>query len=287
MSIRAVHMEVVESMDTSSFINAFHRFISVRGPVKRIRSDRGTNFIGACKELRIASNLDIDCIERYLSEQDCTWTFNPPHSSHIGWVWERMIGMARRILDSIFLQAGTARLTHDSLVTFMAEVMAIMNARPLTLMSDDPEDPQPLTPSTLLTQKIGLIEAPPGDFNTKDLYKRHWRQVQCLANVFWDKWRKQYLSTLQPRSKWQSGRPNLKSGDVVLVWNCQSKRNDWPLGLVTKVFPSEDGRVRKVEVKVCRDNETRLRDIQISELVLKLRMISSISGGECHVCWEG
>lgn len=53
MTTRAVHIELVESMSTSSFINALRRFFSVRGPAKLLRSDRGTNFIGACKELKI------------------------------------------------------------------------------------------------------------------------------------------------------------------------------------------------------------------------------------------
>lgn len=53
LSTRAVHLEVIESMSTSSFINALRRFLSIRGPVKHMRSDRGTNFIGACRELQI------------------------------------------------------------------------------------------------------------------------------------------------------------------------------------------------------------------------------------------
>ncbi|XP_068120871.1 uncharacterized protein [Hyperolius riggenbachi] len=270
MTIRAVHIEVIESMDTSSFINALRRFIAIRGPVKHIRSDRGTNFIGAAKELQISSNIDAKAVERYLSDQDCTWTFNPPHSSHMGGAWERMIGIARRILDSIFLQAGTARLTHESLVTFMAEVTAIINARPLTPVLSDPEEPFLLTPATLLTQKTGKVSPPPGEFSTKDMYKRQWKQVQCLADTFWDRWKKQYISTLQPRNKWQTARPNLKPGDVVLLKDCQLQRNEWPLGLVTKTFPSEDGNVRKVEVKVCRQQETKLFLRPVCELILLL-----------------
>ncbi|KAJ8364936.1 hypothetical protein SKAU_G00137670 [Synaphobranchus kaupii] len=150
MSIRAVHIEVVASLDTSSFINALRRFLSIRGPVKRIRSDRGTNFVGACKELKVPSN-DIQ-VQRHFSEQGCTWSFN---SSHMGGAWERMIGLARRILDSMFLQLGFTRLTHETLTTLMAEVAAIMNARPLTSVSTDSADPVLLTPSTLLTQKVG------------------------------------------------------------------------------------------------------------------------------------
>lgn len=58
MSIRAVHVEVIESLNTSSFINTLRRFLAVRGPVKHIHSDHGTNFVGACKDLKIPSNID-------------------------------------------------------------------------------------------------------------------------------------------------------------------------------------------------------------------------------------
>ncbi|XP_044151553.1 uncharacterized protein LOC122939550 [Bufo gargarizans] len=268
LSIRAVHIEVIESMDTSCFINAFRRFIAIRGPVKHIRSDRGTNFVGAARELQLSSNLDVNNIERYLSERGCTWTFNPPHSSHMGGAWERMIGIARRILDSIFLQEGSSKLTHESLTTFMAEVSAIINARPLTPISSDPDDPTVLTPATLLTQKTEQICAPSGEFNSKDLYKNRWRQVQSLSNSFWDKWKKQYIPTLQPRRKWQTNKPNLQTGDVVLMKDCQSRRNEWPLGLVTKTFPSKDGIVRKVELKIRRQGETKLFLRPVGELVL-------------------
>ncbi|XP_066448142.1 uncharacterized protein [Eleutherodactylus coqui] len=270
MSIRAVHIEVIESLDTSSFINALRRFISIRGPVKQIRSDRGTNFIGACKELNIPSNIDSDHVRRYLANQGCTWSFNPPHSSHMGGSWERMIGIARRILDSIFLHEGTSRLTHETLTTLMAEVVAIINARPLMPISRDPDDPPLLTPSTLLTQKFDAITAPAGEFDSKDLYKCQWRRVQSLANVFWEKWRKQYISTLQTRNKWHSSKPNMEVGNVVLVKDSQSKRNEWPMGLITKVFPSEDGKVRKVEVKLCKQNEPKLFFRPVTELILLL-----------------
>lgn len=227
MVIRAVHIEVIEPMDTSNFINALRRFIAIGDPVKHIRSDRGTNFVGAANELHIPSNMNTKGVERYLRDQGCSWTFNPPHSSHMGGTWERMIGIARRILNSIFLQMGTTRLTHESLVTFMAEVSAILNARPLTLDSNDPDEPVLLTPAALLTQKTGVISAPHWNFTTKDLHLHQWRQVQSLANTFWDRWRKQYLSTLQPHTKWQDNKPNLKGGDLVLVKDCQSQRNEF------------------------------------------------------------
>lgn len=50
---RGVHVEVVEEMTSSSFINAFKRSVAIRGNVKQVRSDRGTNFVGATDSLMI------------------------------------------------------------------------------------------------------------------------------------------------------------------------------------------------------------------------------------------
>lgn len=52
--------------------------------------------------------------------------------------------------------------------------------------------------------------------------------------------------------------------------DCQSKRNDWPLWVVTQVFPSKDGRVRKVEVKINRQDGTKLFLRPVTEVVLLL-----------------
>ncbi|KAJ8048123.1 hypothetical protein HOLleu_00299 [Holothuria leucospilota] len=70
LSSRAVHVEVVESMDTSSFIRALRRFMAIRDPVAKLRCDQGTNFIGASSELEgSAGNLDQRRISQYLSSK--------------------------------------------------------------------------------------------------------------------------------------------------------------------------------------------------------------------------
>lgn len=160
LSSRAVHIELIESMDTSSCINAPRCFFALSGPARQLQSDCGTNFFGASKELEINKTL-----QRYLSEQGCSWNFRPPHASHMGGSWERMIGVARRILDSMLLQKS--HLTHE--VSLMAEVTAIINARPLLPVSADPQQPFILSPAMLLTLKSG-VPPPPGDFTDKDLY---------------------------------------------------------------------------------------------------------------------
>ena len=54
MGSRAVHLEVSNTMDMDSFIQALRRFLCRRGPLRQLRSDRGSNFIGAQRELRQA-----------------------------------------------------------------------------------------------------------------------------------------------------------------------------------------------------------------------------------------
>ncbi|XP_072921514.1 uncharacterized protein [Hemitrygon akajei] len=263
MSSRAVHIEVIESLDASSCINALRRFFALRGPAKQLRSDRGTNFVGASKELGMDKT-----VQQYLSQQGCNWEFNTPHASHMGGAWERMIGIARRILDSMFLQQST-RLTHEVLCTLMAEVTAIMNARPLLPVSSDPENPFILSPSMLLTQKAGAAP-PPGDFSEKDLYTKQWRQVQALANRFWSRWRQEYLPLLQHRQKWSETRRNLQVGDLVLLRDKQIARNCWPMARITATFPSRDGHVRKVELKTTDQGNVTIYQRPVTEVILLL-----------------
>ncbi|XP_034567767.1 uncharacterized protein LOC117832644 [Notolabrus celidotus] len=248
LSSRAVHIE---------------RFFALRGPAKQLQSDCGTNFIGACKELGMDKT-----VQTYLSQQGCCWNFNPPHASHMGGSWERMIGVARRILDSMLQQLKT-RLTHEVLCTLMAAVTAVINARPLLPVSTDPQQPFILSPALLLTQKSGL-PPPPGTFSDKDLYTKQWRQVQALANQFWTRWSKEYLSSLQQRHKWTVPRRNLEVGDLVLIRDKQMIRNCWPLAIVTATFPGKDGRVRKVEVKTTNQGSAKTFLRPVVELVLLL-----------------
>lgn len=266
MSKRAIHIEVIETMTSSSFINALRRFFSIRGHAKPLRLDCGTNFTGAFKELKMDPGNK--SVEDYLLQQKCTWVFNPPHSSHMGGAWEHMIGVARRILDSMLLQVGHVKLTHEVLTTFMAEVSAIVNARPLIPVSTDPEAPFILTPSILLTQKGGVPSPTVSEFSRGDLLKNQWKRVQALADTFWARWHREYLSTLQIRHKWQSQKPNLKEGDIVLLKDDQTKRNQWPMGIIVKVVPSRDGLVRKVEVKVIRNQTAKVFSRPVSQVIL-------------------
>lgn len=246
LTIRAIHIEVIHSMETDSFLQALQRFISRRGQIKMLRSDNGTNFVGACNELRQAlKGLDQVKINSYLNRRNIEWRFNPPTASHMGGVWERQIRSVRKILSVLLKEQA---LDDESLCTLMCLAEAIVNGRPITTISDDHLDPEALTPNhlLLLRSNASLTVGEPDD---KDIYSRkRWRQVQYLADVFWRRWSREYLPTLQLRQKWHEPVKNLEVGDIVVLVDDKLPRNVWQLGRVIEVYPGTDGLVRSVKV---------------------------------------
>ena len=243
LTTRAVYIDVASSLDTDSFLNLLWRFIGRRGMPKIIRSDNGTNFVGANAVLSHAFNQQK--INNALLTKGIQWIFNPSAASHMGGVWERMIRTIRRVMISVLKEQT---LDDERLRTVLCIAEGIINGRPLTKVSDDAQDESALTPNHLLTLKcvpaVSLIST-----TQKDLYRRSWRQVQYLADLFWHRWLKEYLPELQERQKWLQPTRNIGVGDLVLVKYESCPRSQWPLGLVVEVFYSEDSYVRSVRVK--------------------------------------
>ena len=141
----------------------------------------------------------------------------------------------------------------------MCEVEAVINGRPLTAASDDPKDSGALTPNHLLLLREEM-PLPPGIFRKEDNYSRkRWRQVQHLANIFWKRWSREYLSLQQQRQKWTHPRKNFAVGDIVLICGENTPRNQWPLGRIKEVYKDDKGLVRSV--KVCSRNSEFHRPI--------------------------
>nr|XP_054606831.1 uncharacterized protein LOC129166991 [Nothobranchius furzeri] len=245
---RAIHIEMLDDMTTDAFINALRAFIAIRGNVRLLRCDQGTNFIGAKREL---AELIKGMEEERVKTLKCEFLMNPPAASHMGGIWERQIRTIRSVLTSI-LDNSAQRLDSSSLRTLFYEIMAIVNSRPLTVENlNDPSAPEPLTPNHILTMKSTIILPPPGQFVKEDLYlKKRWRRVQYLANEFWIRWKKEYLLSLQQRQKWQKTRRNMKVNDIVLLQNEQAPRNEWKLARIAEVYPGLDEKVRKVRLLV-------------------------------------
>ena len=173
-------MEMLDDMTIDAFINALRAFIAIRGSVCQLRSDQGTNFVGARREF---AELTKGMSGERVKALGCEFVRNPPAASHMGGIWERQIRTIRSVLTAI-LDKSAQRLDGSSLRTLFYEVMAIVNSRPLTVENlSDPSAPEPLTPNHILTMKSTVILPPPGQFVKEDLYlQKRWRKVQYLAN---------------------------------------------------------------------------------------------------------
>ncbi len=123
---------------------------------------------------------EVGRIQRELKERRIDWRYDPPAASHMGGVWERQIRSVRRVLAGLTTEQ---LLTDESLCTLMCVAEGIINNRPLTTVSNDPQDMEPLTPNHLLL--LRPARAPPSLFTEEDKSTRkRWRQVQYLADLF-------------------------------------------------------------------------------------------------------
>ncbi|XP_071483358.1 uncharacterized protein [Diadema antillarum] len=247
LAVRAVHLEIAASLDTDSCIDAIRRFIARRGNVKEIRSDNGTNLVGAERELRREiEGWNRERLNNELLQENIKWSFNPPGASHFGGTWERQIRTVRKLILALTKQQ---MLSDEGLSTLLCEVESIINNRPITRVSDDVSDVEALTPNhlLLLNRKPQL---PPTVTDKSDVYARkRWRQVQYLADIFWRRWTREYLPQLQEREKWLSSRRNVQVGDLVLVVDGNVPRNLWMLGRVLQTMPDSQGFVRSAAIK--------------------------------------
>ena len=254
--MRAIHIEVLHSLESTSFINAFQCFISRRGMPKLIRSDNGTNYKGAEKELRRCFE-DFNSqkqIKNFMLRNEIKWIFNTPNAPHHGGVWERQIQSIKKTLTAV---PGVKLLTmnDEMLTTFLCLVESIINDRPITHNPDDPRDNEALTPNHLLFLRAGPRAL--GFFEGTDLYRRQWRQVQWLASIFWKRWLREYVPNLQIRGKCGQSVQNIKVDDLVLLVDEQTPRSVWPMGRVIEAIKGRDNLVRTVKVKTRQNVLTR------------------------------
>ncbi|XP_018357683.1 PREDICTED: uncharacterized protein LOC108757679 [Trachymyrmex cornetzi] len=200
MSVKAVHIELVEDLSADSFIAATKRFIARRGKVANLYSDNGINFVGAEHELRqvFETNEFKNSVQEYAASEQIKWHFIPARSPHFGGLWESAVRLLKLHLKRTI---GDACLTVTELMTILIQVEAMINSRPLTPLSDDSNDLNALTPGHFL---IGECLQSHPEVNLEEIPVNRlsrWQHVQQLKQRFWIRWQKEYLSTCQQRTK--------------------------------------------------------------------------------------
>ncbi|XP_026467639.1 uncharacterized protein LOC113371215 [Ctenocephalides felis] len=248
-STKAIHIVLASDLTTSTFLNCFKRFISRRGPVSCLYSDRGTNFVGAKSELKdifqlINSKSFSASLNSELHKHNINWSFNPPAAPHFGGLWESNI---KSIKAHLYRVIGEQILTYEELNTVLIQIEALLNSRPLCWMSSDPSDPQPLTPAHFLTL-TPLNILPSKNILQIDLPTRK-QLIDKIIQSYWKRWHSEYLSDLQSRQKWNTPSLPAKKGMLVLIKNENLPPLQWSMGVIEDVFPGKDGEVRTALVR--------------------------------------
>ena len=143
-----------------------------------------------------------------------------------------------------------------------------------TYVSADDLD-EPLTPSHLLVGRH-LMSYPDhlltteyeldSDEENGDKLNLTSNISNCSLNLFWRKWRWEYLLDLHEAhcQNHSSGKPQLAEGDIVVVYN--QPCNCWKLGRIERLFIWSDGQKRAATVRVSKNGHTSILDWPIQHL---------------------
>jgi len=184
---------VASDYTSEAFLAAFRRFTSRRGICSEVYSDCGTNFVGASRELREmfhASSADGRRIAQITASDGIKWKFNPPAARHFGGLWEAAMKSVKYHLRRII---GETTLTFEEMSTFLAQVEACLNSRPLRALSDDPDDLTALTPGHFLIGAPLLAVPEPSLVDRVDNSLSRWQLLQRMRDHYWKRWSQEYL----------------------------------------------------------------------------------------------
>nr|XP_012146525.1 PREDICTED: uncharacterized protein LOC105663276 [Megachile rotundata] len=251
LAVKAVHLEVVSDLTSEAFIAALKRFIARRGFCTNLYSDNGTNFVGANNELKdlrelIRSDDHQKKVTAFLADKAIAWKFIPPRAPHFGGLWEAAVKAFKHHLVRV---VGSELFTFEEFNTLIIQIESILNSRPLTPLSSDPNDLSALTPGHFLIGE-SLTSLRERDFaDTPSNRLSTWQHIQKVKRHFWNRWHREYLNELTRRSKWTKGSHSIKEGTIVLIRDDNVPPMHWALGRVLKVHPGSDGIVRTVTIK--------------------------------------
>ncbi|XP_025202896.1 uncharacterized protein LOC112599977 [Melanaphis sacchari] len=198
MATKALHLELASDLSTETFLMAFSRFISRRGPIQQMHSDCGTNFVGASKLFETVNKFTQSAEHQkkcrdFLTTRNITWHFNPPSAPHFGGLWEAGVKSTKTLIHR---SIGLHRLKYEELSTLLTRIEATLNSRPLSALSPDPLDFDALTPSHFLTLMPSTANVEPNLDNVPTSHYKRWRLISEIHTHFWKRWKNEYLQTL-------------------------------------------------------------------------------------------
>ncbi len=252
MSVKAVHLELVSDLTTEAFIACLRRFIARCGKPSSIWSDHGTNFVGANRVLKdphafMISTETEEAISNFRSTQGIEWHFIPERSPHFGGLWEATVKSFKTHLTRV---VGNSKLDFEEMCINPTQIEACLNSRPLGILPPNDDDGiEILTPGHFLIGRP-LSAVPDHDQSHQNLSVLcRWYLCENLVRHFWERWRQEYLVTLQKYSKWKQANENFRVGDIVVLKDGNIFPTQWPIAKIVDTNAGADGIVRVVMLK--------------------------------------
>ncbi|XP_055613769.1 uncharacterized protein LOC129760191 [Uranotaenia lowii] len=259
LSTKAVHLELVSDLSTDRFLQALRRFIGRWGRIADIFSDNGTNFIGAKNYLQeihqlFKSKQHQEKVSKHCADEGIQWHLNPPRAPHFGGLWEAAVRSAKHHILRVI---GDQPLPFEDMNTLLVQVESCLNSRPITQLTDDPNDLEPLTPSHFwLGSSLQCL--PERDLRNVATNRLNNSQiVQQKLQQIWSRWKQEYLCQLQARTKRWNKPVKIEVGKLVVICDDNSPSIHWKMGRIHEVHPGLDGVVRVVTLKTATGFKTR------------------------------
>ena len=164
----------------------------------------------------------------------------------------------------------------------MVEVEATLNDRPLTYVSPEFDDAEPLTPAHLLHghrimslphEEVGEEDLEDPTFGDSIDINRQARLQAFLLGQFRSQWRHKYLTSLREHHRTTGiNSQTIKTGDIVLVHD-DSPRITWKLAVIEELMKEKDGLVRAAKIRTAQGRTNcpiaRLIPLEVSSEVAK------------------
>jgi len=292
-STRAVHFEIIDSLDTSDCLVGFLLFLNRRGAPQTFVSDRARAFVRTEKEvslLRTAMKNVKDKIDKDLHDfPTIKWEFTTARSSHSNGAVERLIGTMKRSLKTVAaINPKKGDLTEKEFSLLLSRVESIMNSRPLTKdWSQELSEETMLTPNHFVAGnnsavKLTIPREVLDNGEHENEYNYRWRLIErCLAE-YWRRWWQDYSETLRRYPRWQNGTPPIKKGQIVLVLdknkvtgNNTEERLKWPMAQVTDYTKDSSGLIQCVKL--------RFRGVEVTRNIRDLAPIPCLNDDDSHI----
>ena len=256
LQTRAVHVEIVGDMTTTSFVQALIRFTNHYSIPSTIFSDNARSFIAAFEGNIISYHLKTDEYLNKFAIYNISHKHIPLYSPWYGACWERLVGVVKRCL---YKSIGRAKVTYFELLTLISDIQSAVNSRPLTYRCSDDSTLDMLTPNSFLKPNINteiILNPREDDSNCVDPPSRldlvkTLENRERLIDRFKTLWHEEYLLSLRELNNdlHQVNFSNrIKENQVVLIKNPAKPRPYWYLGRVLDLIIGDDGNIRCVKL---------------------------------------